>query len=408
MSAHGAPPAYHAHNVASSPARHGHSTGGRLGRSRRATHDDDGTGQRSPSLRKATSPFVDSLEPLTDLIHDDLADDDAAAFKVPLLSDAAASALCLRRCCHDDDPHRDHPTGPPHATTRSLLGGDAALPLYTYEQLPRWLQCNPYIRTGYRSGYSYAQAWRSAFAVHCETGNIWSHAVAVPLFAWLAAQTQAGAMLPAAAHFWDRAVLAGYFASAVVCFAFSALFHTHYGNSHRCYVRFGCLDYTGISVLICGGATALTYTAYYDDAVWRSVYMAGSMSVGAVGVVGPTFAVWHTTRFRGWRTAIYTASGLLGCVPMAQFLATHGLPADGLGWWGRHGWAVVVLKLVCGIAFYVGKFPERWFPGRCDIVGHSHQWWHGFVSSATLAHGLLVLDLLSWRINSSSSSSAMP
>mmetsp|Transcript_66134 Transcript_66134/g.213847 ORF Transcript_66134/g.213847 Transcript_66134/m.213847 type:complete len:128 (-) Transcript_66134:38-421(-) len=42
-----------------------------------------------------------------------------------------------------------------------------------------------------------------------------------------------------------------------------------------------------------------------------------------------------------------------------------------------------------GACFYIAKWPERRWPGRFDLIGHSHQVWHVFVLLAALSwvHG---------------------
>ena len=45
----------------------------------------------------------------------------------------------------------------------------------------------------------------------------------------------------------------------------------------------------------------------------------------------------------------------------------------------------VLLMYACiavGFFFYASLVPESLFPGRFDIVGHSHQWWHVFSLAA--------------------------
>ena len=45
-----------------------------------------------------------------------------------------------------------------------------------------------------------------------------------------------------------------------------------------------------------------------------------------------------------------------------------------------------------GAAAYAIKFPERWFRGKFDIFGASHQWLHIMVIVAGLAHTFGVLQ----------------
>lgn len=45
---------------------------------------------------------------------------------------------------------------------------------------------------------------------------------------------------------------------------------------------------------------------------------------------------------------------------------------------------IFVMYLLCGIAFliYATQIPERWFSGKVDFFGHSHNWWHLFILAA--------------------------
>ena len=41
----------------------------------------------------------------------------------------------------------------------------------------------------------------------------------------------------------------------------------------------------------------------------------------------------------------------------------------------------VIVAYMCaaiGFFFYITLVPEVLLPGRFDIIGHSHQWWHAF------------------------------
>ena len=48
----------------------------------------------------------------------------------------------------------------------------------SFEDLPAWMQSDPYIRQGYRKQLnSFKQCYESLFYVHNETVNIWSHLI---------------------------------------------------------------------------------------------------------------------------------------------------------------------------------------------------------------------------------------
>ncbi|XP_068309430.1 heptahelical transmembrane protein 3-like isoform X4 [Pyrus communis] len=50
-----------------------------------------------------------------------------------------------------------------------------------------------------------------------------------------------------------------------------------------------------------------------------------------------------------------------------------------------------------GAAFYVIRIPERWKPGKFDVVGHSHQIFHIFVVLGALAHSAATLVVMDFR-----------
>lgn len=56
----------------------------------------------------------------------------------------------------------------------------------------------------------------------------------------------------------------------------------------------------------------------------------------------------------------------------------------------------VALLYFMGVVVYVLRVPERWFPGRFDIWGHSHQIWHIFVVLGIIVHTFGVVRQYEW------------
>jgi hypothetical protein len=50
-----------------------------------------------------------------------------------------------------------------------------------------------------------------------------------------------------------------------------------------------------------------------------------------------------------------------------------------------------------GAVTYACRIPERWYPGKFDIMGHSHQLWHAAVVLAAWVHYCAMMILLQWR-----------
>ncbi|KAJ3277072.1 hypothetical protein HDV01_000124 [Terramyces sp. JEL0728] len=92
------------------------------------------------------------------------------------------------------------------------------------------------------------------------------------------------------------------------------------------------------------------------------------------------FEVWSKGEFRKYRALLYIASGAFAIIPVSFFLIKNGLghlpsvsenPA--FVWMG-----MMIAMYLIGAYFYVNQIPERYWAGRFDLFGHSHQIWHLF------------------------------
>lgn len=97
-----------------------------------------------------------------------------------------------------------------------------------WEELPQWMQSDPYIRRGYRRQLdSFSACFQSLFYLHNETVNIWSHLLPtiIVLFALSATDyliLDSSVQLSAI----DNAVIQTYVGGSVLCLLFSVCPHT--------------------------------------------------------------------------------------------------------------------------------------------------------------------------------------
>jgi hypothetical protein len=67
---------------------------------------------------------------------------------------------------------------PAHAHGTVVQHWSYTTSIIDYDQLPDWAQDNDYIRTGHRRPLNdYLACLRTVFAIHTETGNIWTHMI---------------------------------------------------------------------------------------------------------------------------------------------------------------------------------------------------------------------------------------
>jgi adiponectin receptor len=41
---------------------------------------------------------------------------------------------------------------------------------------------------------------------------------------------------------------------------------------------------------------------------------------------------------------------------------------------------------IIGVMIYIARFPEKYYPGKFDLMGSSHNIWHFFVLAAAISH----------------------
>ncbi|XP_061446235.1 membrane progesterone receptor epsilon-like [Rhineura floridana] len=206
-----------------------------------------------------------------------------------------------------------------------------------------------FILSGYRCpGYTFAQCLVSAFRPTNETGNFWTHFLAIFVFAfhfleqfWGEGQRVPGGLLdPFYYPLWN------YFLG--VCGLLVASSMAHLFNSMSLVIREICfyIDYGTISAYTCLIALFCTLACCSTRHQWPR-----------------------------YRYLIRTLVFLLpfGVVSIPVF---HKLWQAGGGQGTSHFFLRHCFWLLASGIFNVGKIPERFSPGKFDIWGHSHQWFH--------------------------------
>lgn len=95
------------------------------------------------------------------------------------------------------------------------------------------------------------------------------------------------------------------------------------------------------------------------------------------------------------RLGCFCAFGLSGFIPAAHHVSIYGLARslemmslfNILGMYGSFG---------LGVYIYANKIPEKWWPGKFDIWGHSHQIWHILVVLGSLVHLIGIINQYHW------------
>ncbi|CAO4369265.1 unnamed protein product [Caenorhabditis nigoni] len=253
-----------------------------------------------------------------------------------------------------------------------------------FETLPEWLQDNEYLRTGHRPPLpSFSSCFKSIFALHTETGNIWTHMYGCVAFfgigLWFLTR-------PHDQMQWiEKLIYSAFFLGAVICLGMSFLFHTVACHSIEMSKLFSKLDYTGISLLIVGSFVPWIYFAFYCRPQPMIIYNAMIIILGIAAMVVSLWDKFAEPKFRPVRAAVFIAMGLSAVVP-----AFHLLIVDGVDYMIEESQVHLMLIMgamyIGGATLYATRVPERCFPGKCDIWFQSHQLFHTFVVLAAFVH----------------------
>jgi adiponectin receptor len=296
--------------------------------------------------------------------------------------------------------------------------------LITWDDLPKWLQDNSHIHTGYRkASNSYSKSLQSILHFHNESINIWTHLIpailSLPFAYWLYTTLQPRYQK---ASFADVIVFACFFLGLAFCLGMSASFHTLSNHSPNVAKFWNQLDYAGIALLITGSFVPAVYYGFWCDPARQAVYwtmvsddcayryVTDEFQICSLGVVCTTMSVLQRFRTPAWRTyraVMFICMGLSAVFPVLDGLRLFGVDAlerqMGLSWVVLQGALYIfgaslyAVHLTHALFFSVMlklsqmRIPEAWYPGRFDRLGSSHQIFHVLIVLAAISHlkGLL-------------------
>lgn len=108
-------------------------------------------------------------------------------------------------------------------------------------------------------------------------------------------------------------------------------------------------------------------------------------TLAACTTLTSTHSSFRTPALRPFRALMFVLTGLSAIIPVLHGIRLFGLAhmrqAAGLDW--------VVLQgalYISGAAIYAARVPEKWAPGKYDILGSSHQIFHLLVVAAAGSH----------------------
>ena len=187
--------------------------------------------------------------------------------------------------------------------------------------------------------------------------------------------------------------------SAIICLAFSSIFHLIGNistNYHRILSRF---DYGGVCLLITGSCYPPYYYFFYCEPKYRLFYLTFMTTFGLT-----TFGLCLTNGFnlpdkRILRGSSFLIFGISAGIPILHSI----IAKEGLKGYSNETrfmfWHLGSITYVSGALLYLIRFPEKYYPGKFDFFGSSHQLLHIAVLIAVFFHYIGSLDAYYSRFN---------
>jgi len=155
------------------------------------------------------------------------------------------------------------------------------------------------------------------------------------------------------------------------------------------------LDYAGIAALISTSFYPPVYYTFMCKPFFKNMYL-GIITLGGVAtMLASLLPVFQHPKFRTFRASLFFGMGVSGIAPILHKVVLYKDEPMVL-----YTTAYEIAMGVCyglGAVVYATRIPERWKPGKFDIAGHSHQFFHVLVVAGAYTHYKAGLLYLEWR-----------
>jgi len=179
---------------------------------------------------------------------------------------------------------------------------------------------------------------------------------------------------------------------AIFCLTCSTVFHLFNCHGEKTSSILNRIDYAGIAILISGSCYPPYYYGFYCSPFFSIFYIA-FITVFSVTVffcsLKPDFTSPAKRKLRG---GLFLGLGLSTAVPFLH-IALFGKYTTGIltnatlkNWW------IGGISYIVGVILYIWRFPEKYWPGKFDFWGNSHNIFHVNVIIGVIFHYMGSLD----------------
>lgn len=248
---------------------------------------------------------------------------------------------------------------------------------------PIWTR-RPYILWGYRNKLSFIECILSVFKIHNEFGNIWIHFIGFFIFITLFIKDLAFHVnVPYYTLFTSI-----YNMSCIFMLGSSAFFHIITPYDPLTYERALRVDISGVtSIIISTYLVGIRYCFWCNSDIAKIYYI--FVSILSIFAIGFSLIPSLIKNFKV-SVCFFASFTLLSIIPIIHwFIIIGGSESEqaSVFLW-KYSNAFIIYST--GFFFFFTGYPERMFPGRLDLIGHSHQIWHIMVLLGSLQYYIAI------------------
>ncbi|KAG5419983.1 IZH3 [Candida metapsilosis] len=233
-----------------------------------------------------------------------------------------------------------------------------------YYELPLMWRENKYIIQGYRFSLKHSEMWKSIFAWHNETMNIWSHLLGVFIVGYIALVQFPSTKVFAELGSGDKSIMYLFLAAALGCLISSSTWHTYSCFAHfPSRANFACIDYSGITLLITCSVISVEYCALYNHPNFALAFTLFTMCCGVGGFAFNWSPYFDKPECRPLRIGFFIGLSVSGSVSLMCQSCYYGVVHS--FWFTLPLFYMSFVWYLLGVVFYGGLIPERW---RFDVI----------------------------------------
>uniref|UniRef100_A0A1B0CDX3 Progestin and adipoQ receptor family member 3 n=1 Tax=Lutzomyia longipalpis TaxID=7200 RepID=A0A1B0CDX3_LUTLO len=178
---------------------------------------------------------------------------------------------------------------------------------------------------------------------------------------------------------YDKIVVCALLICFQMCMILSSVYHTFSCRSEKDYDCFLAYDLFGIALSLFAIYISGIYYAFWCHDKLRNFYI---FTVGAIFIAALILQIPKLKVHSNVKMIMFVAWAAYGVIPTIHWTIEMGgfenamvrllIPR------------VIGMYIIVGLAFliYITRIPERWFTGKVDYLGHSHNLWHILVVCA--------------------------